>query len=118
MLIKINVISVINVLSVDMSQDGSIMYAGTYSNGLWKSVNYGVTWTLVTTLIQPTINAVSCNGNGSYILIGTNNSGLWVSNDTSATWQQLNNGLETNSFISGIKMNISNDDSISFFGRF
>jgi len=71
---------------------GSILFAGTMEHGIYKSLDNGITWSLINNgLPYPIIRAIAIKG--SKVFIGDNSSapfdslgGIFVSNDTGSTW--------------------------------
>ena len=70
--------------------NGNNIFAGTISNGVFHSTNFGITW-LYTSLNNKTILSLSVNGN--IIFAGTWSSGVYRSTDNGSNWIQttLNN---------------------------
>ncbi|HEY4744480.1 MAG TPA: putative Ig domain-containing protein, partial [Desulfuromonadaceae bacterium] len=85
----------INALAIDPNNgSGQTIYAGTTSNGLFKSGDGGTTWSAAngssgTTLTGKTINALVFGGDG-YLYAGTTSSGVFCSTDGGATWATAN----------------------------
>ena len=76
------------------SADGRVLYAA--GNGIYRSVDYGVTWTLLSSLINGG-TVVCCSADGSKVYAGTvtsNGTPLYRSLDSGLTWS-LCAGMES-----------------------
>jgi photosystem II stability/assembly factor-like uncharacterized protein len=74
--------------SVALSEDGTVIYAGE-AGRLWKSTNYGVSWTE----LQPdgaadkNWTALACDADGTVVMASDSGSGnLWLSTNSGAAW--------------------------------
>lgn len=76
-------------------------FAGTYGRGIWKSSDFGLTWSLSDTGLAPFIDISKLIVRGSDLIASTEN-GIYISSDTGATWTTLNNGLPSNRYASTI----------------
>ena len=71
---------------VAMSANGSYMYYASYGGGLFRSTDYGVTFTQLTTA-PLTVPCIACDSTGQKIYCPNDNTGdLYVSNDYGATF--------------------------------
>ncbi|MCX6148286.1 MAG: hypothetical protein NTW25_13715 [Candidatus Kapabacteria bacterium] len=80
----------IKVLTVGASD---AIYAGTWGSGLLRSVNSGVSWTIINTgLTNMYITDIKYTSQ-SLIYVSTWGGGIFRSNDNGGTWIEQNNGL-------------------------
>ncbi len=71
---------------------GANLFAGTQSNGVYRSSDNGATWTSVNTgLPNPSIVSLSVVGPNVYA--GTGGSGLYVTNNNGANWMVAGSGI-------------------------
>jgi hypothetical protein len=72
---------------IAINSDGSSIYAGDYlyGNGLYKSIDYGNTWSLISSGV---FSEIIVSGDGS-TLYSINDQVVSLSQDKGATWQQL-----------------------------
>jgi len=75
------------------ADDGTAIYAGTASRGVWKSTNNGANWFQLGTsgLADSAIRTIFINGSDFYV--GTLSKGIYYSNDGGNTWTARNNGF-------------------------
>jgi len=85
--------------------NGSNLFAGTYGNGVYLSINDGTTWTAVNTGLTNTI-VTSLAVNGSNLFAGTNN-GVYLSTNNGTSWTAVNTGL-TSTRVLSLAVNGSN----------
>jgi len=70
---------------------GKNIYAGTYGNGAYLSINEGNSWTAINTgLTDTVVNTIAINGNDLYA--GTDK-GIFISRDQGSNWSKVTNGL-------------------------
>ena len=92
----------INAIAIHPANN-NIIYVGSPSGGLWKTINHGTTWTSLTDTI-PTLGISSIlidysNPNTVYIGTGDRDGGdapgmgVWYSVDNGLTWSPRNNGM-------------------------
>ena len=62
--------------SIACSSNGSTVVAGDTSNGVYVSINSGISWVQILTISG--VSAVSCDYSGSFISVCVNNSGIWT----------------------------------------
>jgi photosystem II stability/assembly factor-like uncharacterized protein/regulation of enolase protein 1 (concanavalin A-like superfamily) len=85
--------------------NANTMYACSASGGFWKSVNAGVSWSLMGTDMLPLMGTSSCcidhtNSNIIYLSSGDPNYygsdlGIWKTTNGGNTWNQINTGIGT-----------------------
>ncbi|MGB0428878.1 MAG: T9SS type A sorting domain-containing protein [Bacteroidia bacterium] len=83
--------------------DSNIMWAGAPYGGVWKTIDYGNTWTCLTdNLPSFGVSAIAVDPNNTDILyVGTGDGetgrnpgfGVWKSTDGGITWQQKNSNM-------------------------
>jgi hypothetical protein len=73
------------------------MYAGNYNHDIYKSSDYGLTWTDVSSSIggQGWLK-MSSSTSGQYITALVESGDIYTSNDYGTTWVDATNGLQTN----------------------
>ena len=106
----------IDIRGLATSNTGTILYADRYQNGLFLSVNSGISWSQPSGLPSIPFSCVDISQDGTQMLASANvvGYGLYVSSTSGASWRQLytQNGLPTdliaNDFGSN-KIAISND---------
>jgi photosystem II stability/assembly factor-like uncharacterized protein len=82
----------INALGKSVDSTGkTIVFAGTQGDGLYRSTDYGLSWTQVTT--GDTITSFAASG--TTVFAGTGRKGVLRSTDEGRTWQSLRTGLTT-----------------------
>jgi len=69
-----------------ISIGSTVLFAGT-SSGVYRSVNSGANWVLVSALPNQTCYALLTVGNTIYTAVGT--SGVYISNDSGNTWTSI-----------------------------
>ncbi|MDD1475237.1 hypothetical protein MEO41_28820, partial [Dolichospermum sp. ST_sed4] len=69
----------------------SVIFSGTYNNGLYKSTDFGSTWSNINTGF-PVYDVFSLAVNDSIIFAGTNN-GVLYSKDTGISWNNASIGI-------------------------
>ncbi|MBK5260557.1 MAG: hypothetical protein JJE51_13275, partial [Thermoanaerobaculia bacterium] len=75
-------------LSID-PKDANVLYAGTYSGGVWKSKDGGANWTRLTAQVDETMNAVAVSPADSRVVLAAGHAGLYRSADAGATWKTV-----------------------------
>lgn len=76
-------------ISPDYTQDG-LLFAGTESNGLWASVDRGVSWSPVAAAGEGAVNALLvARGEAGLALAALVEDGLRISADRGATWRAV-----------------------------
>jgi hypothetical protein len=76
------------------SSNGSILYAQAFDGEIYKSTNYGVTWTTTPVGIKYW-NGIACDSTGVYVAAvdGAASAGsVWTSADSGATWTERTTG--------------------------
>jgi photosystem II stability/assembly factor-like uncharacterized protein len=82
--------------------NGSELFAGA-STGLYKSIDYGITWNQAGTGFPSGTSIALCMAlQGSIVLAGTNGQGIYRSTDNGLTWNLSNSGLPTNPYVQGL----------------
>ena len=82
--------------AVTCTPDASVMYVACEGAGVYKSINYGVNWTLLLPGVDPTNyvtrgwRSISCSSSGRYIVLVAYNSGVYVSSDSGSSWVKIN----------------------------
>jgi hypothetical protein len=95
-----------------MSSDGKYQLLLTYTNGIFASSNYGVTWTTLSLSTSSNTQSINISANGQYIICGNNatlNISITPFNDTVANYVIVNNSitpLTTNSINVGGASNL------------
>ncbi len=78
---------------------GNLTNGGTRSGNIYKSIDCGLTWSLVSsgqTDPQAIINDIAVKPDASNIVLVASDKGMYRSNDGGGTWSQANNGLGSN----------------------
>ncbi len=78
--------------------DTQILYAGTYSNGVWKSTNRGDSWNPINGNLPPYINHFVClaiDSVNNILYAGSTTYGLYKTLDDGVTWQFVQVGPNT-----------------------
>ncbi len=96
-----------------------IMYAASQTQGMWKTINGGVTWTQINSgITNLTLNVVavsSSNPNTVYCgggAVGISN-GMYKSIDAGATWVAINSGItQTPNTIQGIAVSPTDPNTV------
>jgi ligand-binding sensor domain-containing protein len=70
----------------------SLIFAGTYGDGVYVTANNGTTWTQVNYGLTD-LHVISLTGNGSKIFAGTDAGGVFLSVDNGLNWIQVNESL-------------------------
>lgn len=85
-----------------------VLYAGTYSKGIFKSANDGQSWELVSgfTSLSSHVQELEFNRKTGDLYAGTYYEGVFRSTDKGLTWTKVNNGI-TNLFIEAISFDTS-----------
>jgi len=87
------------------------LFVGTYTAGIFKSTDNGVTWVEKNNGLTTANNIISLAINDNdYIFAGTFNTGIFRSTDNGESWTQINNGLT----MTNIRSIIFNDSSHVF----
>ncbi len=79
-----------------MSMDpnnASVLYAATYTNGLFKSTNAGGSWSNIAFNEIPFMSIAASPFDSNYLLAGAAGTGLWQSINGGASWAQINWGF-------------------------
>src|SRR5215831_1164593 len=74
-------------------QSGNKLFAGTTSQGVFKSTDHGVTWSAANNGIENT-TVFSFTADGSFLYAGTN-TGVFRSSNNGKSWTPANTGIET-----------------------
>ncbi|MGA2625120.1 MAG: T9SS type A sorting domain-containing protein [Bacteroidota bacterium] len=93
-------------LAVSRARGGSLLFAGTFSHGVFLSTNSGASWTAVNVGLTDTSVlslAVSPDTSGGWTIMfaGTYGGGVFVSTNSGTSWKAVNNGL-TNTIVSAL----------------
>ncbi len=95
----------------------NIMYAGSFTTGVWKTTSSGITWTQTNTgLTNLTVQTLAISAsNPNTIYCGTSQTGagagIYKSTDAGGTWSQINTGIvETSLGIQALAVNQTNPD--------
>ena len=84
---------VVSSLAIDPGTPTTI-YAGTASQGVYKSLNAGTNWLLSSTgLVNQSVNALAVNPLTPAILYAGTGSGVFKSVNNATNWSAINNGL-------------------------
>jgi photosystem II stability/assembly factor-like uncharacterized protein len=87
---KINTgLTTLKVMSL-LAIDSVTLLAGTNGNGIFKSVNKGVTWTAVANSTLNTAIITSFVRAGTHIFLTSRNNGVFTSDDKGSTWNDFN----------------------------
>ncbi len=91
-------------LAVSPTRGGSLLFAGTFYNGVFLSTDGGASWTqanngLTDTSVLSIAVSPDTSGGKTTVFAGTYGSGVFISTDSGASWKDVNNGL-TNTIIS------------------
>ena len=93
-------------LTVDPNNGGAVMFFASRQNGLWKSLNFGVSWTRIASTVIPSGN-VSSGGqsfvvfdknsgntstNSTTLYVGVSGSGIYKSTDGGTSFSMLSGG--------------------------
>lgn len=71
-------------------KDASVLYAGAFSGGVWKSTDGGATWARLTGMpARETVNAVAVSPADSKVVLAAGFTALWRSADAGATWKKV-----------------------------
>ena len=100
---------VVYALAVSRSNP-DIVYAGTQSNGIYKSTNGGASWTEV---LNQSTSAIEMAPSNPDILYTTNREELFKSTDGGSSWAGINSGLPRLS-ISSIAVDPTNPSTVYF----
>lgn len=80
----------------------SVVYAGSYGQGVFKSVDGGLTWQSINNGISNLfIQTISLTPDGGTLYAGTYGSGIFRSTDGGANWTAVNNGFPAPSIQNG-----------------
>ena len=66
----------------------NIVYAGTQGDGLWKSLDYGNTWTRLVGLPN-TVQGISVDSANNSRVFASSSTGIWKSENGGATWTNV-----------------------------
>jgi hypothetical protein len=75
-----------------LGKSGSMIFAGTYGNGVYVTANNGTNWTQVNNGLTD-LHVISLTGNDSKIFAGTDAGGVFLSVDNGLNWIQVNESL-------------------------
>lgn len=71
-------------------KDASVLYAGAFSGGIWKSTDGGATWARLAGMpARETVNAVAVSPADSKVVLAAGFTALWRSADAGATWKKV-----------------------------
>jgi photosystem II stability/assembly factor-like uncharacterized protein len=89
----------------------TVLFTGTYSNGIYKSVDHGLTWTYSGSGVphQCYVRAFTKNGNDMYA--ATWNGGVFKSINNGSSWTSSNNGIP-----SMVSISLANSGSYIYAG--
>ncbi len=74
-----------------LASTSNTLFAGSYGDGLYKSVDDGSSWVKVTSLNVPFVYSINVDGSGK-IYVGSWTTGIHVSSDNGNTWSSLGLG--------------------------
>lgn len=80
--------------SIAISDDGRYLTACVYQGKIWKSDDFGVSWSMIPGPINSSERewvSVAMSGNGQYQTAVVNGHDIWKSSDYGETWENLNN---------------------------
>lgn len=105
-----------HVYTVEMSAtDPDILYAGTATAGVWKSVDHGLTWTELTKnlMISDVVSVEIDHTNPNVVYFGSEND-LWKSTDGGLNWTSIGDAAfqALNHRIADIVMHPTNDQAV------
>jgi photosystem II stability/assembly factor-like uncharacterized protein len=90
-----------------LAANSTDLFAGTYGNGVYRSVNYGTTWIEAKTgLASSTSQIYTIAINGSDIFAGTNY-GAFISTNNGTSWASIDSGLIGYHYINSFAFNES-----------
>jgi len=94
--------------------NGSVIYAGTWGAGVYKSADAGVTWAPARSgLWNLSINSMAVDPrNGLNLYAGTYGDGIFKSTDGGASWVQASNGLQSGSIVYAIAIDPENPNRL------
>ncbi|MGB4596197.1 MAG: hypothetical protein WBI14_09885, partial [Anaerolineaceae bacterium] len=100
-------------IAVDPLQP-TIVYAGSYTNGVYKSIDRGVTWyRMVNGLANLSIQSLAIHpSNSSIIYAGTYDGGLYKSTNAAASWTKVGNSAFGDHIIYDIAIDRTNPSII------
>lgn len=71
-------------------KDASVLYAGAWSGGVWKSTDGGATWARLSGVpARETVNALAVGPADSKVVLAAGFTALWRSADAGATWKKV-----------------------------
>ncbi|MBH1966174.1 MAG: IPTL-CTERM sorting domain-containing protein, partial [Comamonadaceae bacterium] len=77
-----------------MSTDGQTLFAGTSSDGVFKSTNGGTSWVAIGNgLTNQNVVSLALSANGQTLFAGTSGGGVFKSINGGTSWAAFNNGL-------------------------
>lgn len=89
------------VVDIVKASDGTL-YAGTYSLGMYKSTDGGMSWTFASyNLENPYVMLIAVHPTGPQTVFVTTNGGVYVSRDGALTWEDVGKALGSG-FLSGM----------------
>lgn len=74
---------------------GNILFAGTYGWGVYKSMDYGTTWTSVNTGLPGYIMAQALAVSGTTVYVGLRGNGVYKTTNNGVNWTAANTGITT-----------------------
>ncbi len=75
-----------------LAMKDTILFAGTWKNGIYLSSDYGYTWKAINNgLSDLQVRSIAISGNN--IFIGTYQGGIFLSSNNGANWKAINSGL-------------------------
>lgn len=94
--------------------NGSVIYAGTWGAGVYKSTDAGVTWSPARGgLWNLSINSMAVDPrNGLNVYAGTYGDGIFKSTDGGASWLQASNGLQSGAIVYALAIDPENPNRL------
>ncbi|MFA5781883.1 MAG: T9SS type A sorting domain-containing protein [Bacteroidales bacterium] len=74
---------------------GTTLFAGTYGWGIYKSTNYGATWTSVNMGLPSYVIARTLAVSGTTVYVGLGGNGVYKTTNNGASWTATNTGITT-----------------------
>ena len=94
-----------DVHSLAVSPDGRSLFAGTKSDGVYRSEDHGETWVKADGLTTQNVNSLAVSPDGRSLFAGTTNDGVYRSEDHGETWVKKNTsfvGLDSPSKVNSL----------------